>query len=251
VKSLVISCGLFAVFACSGPQAGTATPITNTPGKESHMSLDQPRQSASSSNPPSGQYSSDIAGYRYGDPSLPAAPISAEQFGWLEEAVLLGDDDIAALRRSGPILEPHIDEILDVWYGFVGAKPFLLAQFSDRGTGAPIPEYLDRVRARFSQWILDTAAAEYDDAWLRWQFEIGRRHHRVGKNRTDGANASALVPMSHMILLAQPIVDTLRPFLESGGDDRDTVDAMQNAWRKAVLLQVTLWSYPYVLEGDF
>jgi hypothetical protein len=246
VKSIAISCGLLAVFACSGPQKAT-TPHS----KEPPMSLDQTRSPSPSKDPAPGQYSSDIPGYRYGDPTLPPAPISAEQFGWLKEAALLGDDDIAALRRSGPILEPHVDEILDVWYGFVGSKPFLLAQFSDRDTGAPLPEYLDRVRARFSQWILDTAAAEFDDAWLRWQFEIGRRHHRVGKNLTDGAHSSALVPMSHMILLAQPIVDTLRPFLESGGDDRDTVDAMQNAWRKAVLLQVTLWSYPYVLEGDF
>jgi hypothetical protein len=35
------------------------------------------------------------------------------------------------------------------------------------------------------------------------------------------------------------------------GGSRDEVDAMQNAWRKAVLLQVTLWSLPYVGEADF
>jgi hypothetical protein len=35
------------------------------------------------------------------------------------------------------------------------------------------------------------------------------------------------------------------------GHDRDDVDAMQNAWRKSVLLQMTLWSHPYVTERDY
>ena len=111
--------------------------------------------------------------------------------------------------------------------------------------------HLDRVRARFGQWIQDTAAAEYDDAWLRWQLEIGRRHHRTGKNETDEAASSAIVPFRYLFPLAQPIVHTLRPFLEHTGEPRESVDAMQDAWRKSVLLQVTLWSLPYVTKGDF
>jgi hypothetical protein len=192
-----------------------------------------------------------IPGYRRDDPSLPAATITAESFGHMKEAVLLGAEDIAALRRSAPILADQTDAILDVWYGFVGSKPFLLREFSHPTSGAPQGDYLARVRARFGQWIHDTAAANYDEGWLRWQLEIGKRHHRVGKNLTDGATASPVVLYRYLPLLAQPIIDTLRPFLEAGGDDRDAVDAMQNAWRKSVLLQVTLWSQPYVIDGDY
>jgi len=36
------------------------------------------------------------------------------------------------------------------------------------------------VRQRFGQWILDTAAANYDQQWLDFQREIGLRHHRTG-----------------------------------------------------------------------
>lgn len=192
-----------------------------------------------------------IAGHRLGDPELPPATINAEALQKMFSASLFGADDIAALRRSGPILEPQIEQVLDVWYGFVGSLPFLLEHFSDRETKAPIADYLGRVRARFGQWIRDTARAEYDEAWLRWQLEIGRRHHHIGKNKTDGANSTAIIPLRYLPLLAQPIVDTLRPFLEKGGASRDEVDVMQNAWRKAVLIQVTLWSEPYVREGDF
>lgn len=192
-----------------------------------------------------------IPGYRHGDPSLPPSPLGPDELAAMKEALLFDDDDVEALRRSAPILEPRIEEILDVWYGFVGSKPFLLAHFSDRTTGQPLADYLARVRVRFGQWIRDTARAEYDDAWTRWQLEIGRRHHRAGKNRTDGASSSALVPMRYLVLLVQPIVHTLRPFLAAGGDDDAMVTRMHEAWRKSVLLQVALWCRPYVIEGDF
>lgn len=193
----------------------------------------------------------EIPGYRKGEPELPISPVTIEQWEQMQEAALFGPDDVTALRRSRAILAPRVEEILDVWYGFVGSKPFLLAQFSDRATQIPDGAYLSRVRSRFGQWILDTAEAEYDERWLRWQLEIGRRHHREGKNRTDGANSTALVPFGYLLPLAQPIVQTLRPFLAGTGAPTEEVDAMQEAWRKSVLLQVTLWAHPYVIPGDF
>ena len=48
-----------------------------------------------------------------------------------------------------------------------------------------------------------------------------------------------------------PITTTLKPFLAEGGADPAEVEAMHQAWVKAVLLQVILWSHPYVREGDF
>lgn len=190
-------------------------------------------------------------GYAFGDASLPPAPISAEAFDAMKEAALFDQSDVEALRRSRAILEPQTEAILDVWYGFVGSKPFLLEHFSSPQTGAPQPEYLARVRERFAKWIVDTADAEYGSQWLQWQLEIGRRHHRVGKNRTDSADSSAIIPFRYLILLAQPIVATLRPFLEAGGTPTAEVDVMHDAWRKSVLLQVTLWSHPYVRPEDF
>ena len=192
-----------------------------------------------------------IPGYLKGEPQLPRSPISLSELAEMKEAALFGDEDVSALRRSRPILEPQVDAILDVWYGFVGSKPFLLKQFSHRDTGKPIDEYLGRVRQRFGQWISDTADATYDQQWLDWQLEIGRRHHRVGKNRTDGAESTALIPFRYLFPLVQPIVQTLRPFLERTGESKEVVDAMHEAWRKSVILQVTLWSHPYIIGGDF
>jgi hypothetical protein len=192
----------------------------------------------------------DIPGYTYGTDAVPRSPVSLGELELLRATLLLGEDDLAALRRSGDLLAPRVEEILDVWYGFVGANPHLLAAFSDPD-GQPDQAYLAAVRRRFGRWILDTARADYDQAWLDYQHEIGRRHHRSGKNRTDGARAADHIPLRYVLALLVPITTTLKPFLAEGGASADEVEAMHQAWVKAVLLQVILWSHPYVREGDF
>jgi hypothetical protein len=192
----------------------------------------------------------DIPGYTYGTDAVPRSPVSLGELELLRTTLLLGEDDLAALRRSGELLGPRVEEILDVWYGFVAANPHLLAAFSD-AQGQPDQRYLAAVRRRFGRWILDTAAATYEQAWLDYQHEIGRRHHRGGKNRTDGAVAADHIPLRYVLALLVPITATLKPFLAEGGATQDEVEAMHQAWVKAVLLQVILWSHPYVRDGDF
>jgi hypothetical protein len=185
-----------------------------------------------------------------GRPALGRSPITVADFALMQRTAAFGEADVAALRRSHDILAPQVEAILDVWYGFVGSEPHLLASFSTP-QGAPIGEYLAAVRVRFGRWIVDTARAVYDQAWLDLQHEIGLRHHRIKKNRTDGVDSTALVAFRHLGLLTVPIVSTLRPFLARGGADDADVDAMHAAWLKSCLLQVTLWSHPYVHPGDF
>jgi len=192
-----------------------------------------------------------IPGYRLGDASLPRSPVTPSDLGLLKATLLLGEDDIAALRKAHDVVADQIEAILDLWYGFVGSTPHLLAYFSDPVTNQPVPGYLAAVRKRFGQWILDTCRAQYDEAWLAWQDEIGRRHHRVGKNKTDGVSAAPHIPMRYVVALAIPISATMKAFLARKGHAAAEVDAMHAAWTKAVLLQAVLWCRPYVNDGDF
>jgi hypothetical protein len=192
----------------------------------------------------------DIPGYTYGTDAVPRSPIGLQELELLKGTLLLGDDDLAALRRSGEVLADQVEEILDVWYGFVGANPHLLAAFSGPD-GQPDQAYLAAVRRRFGRWILDTARADYDQAWLDYQHEIGRRHHRSGKNRTDGVDAADHIPLRYVLALLVPITTTLKPFLAGEGTSDEEVEVMHQAWVRAVLLQVILWSHPYVRDGDF
>ena len=195
--------------------------------------------------------SDDIPGYDMGDDSLPEAPISADEFDRLKQTVMFTEEDEEHLREAGDVLEPQIDDILDVWYGFVGDHAFLLHYFTDAETGEPIDRYLDRVEDRFGQWIRDTCDAPYDEEWLRYQFEIGRRHHRTGKNETDDVDSVANIDLRYVVAFVYPITATIRKFLANDDHGEAEVDAMYHAWFKAVVLQVALWSRPYVHEGDW
>ena len=192
-----------------------------------------------------------IPGYSYGAPSLPTAPISLEELALLQETLLFGEDDVRALRMSKEVLADQVEDVLDVWYGFVGSTPQLVQYFADAKSGEPDADYLAAVRKRFGQWILDTADARYDQAWLDYQLEIGRRHHHVAKNRTDGVDSVPIIHFRYLVALHQPVTATLRPFLAKKGHDDSEVEAMLDAWRKSVLLQVILWSHPYVEAGAF
>lgn len=192
-----------------------------------------------------------IPGYTYGEESVPEAPISMEEFDRLKQSVMWSEEDDEYLRMAGEVLEPQIDEILDVWYGFVGDHDFLLFYFTDADTNEPIEEYLDRVRERFGQWIRDTCDTPYDEEWLAYQFEIGRRHHRPGKNETDNVNAVPHIDFRYLNAFIYPITATIRDFLDDDDHSREEVDRMYHAWFKAVVLQVTLWSRSYVPDDNW
>jgi hypothetical protein len=192
-----------------------------------------------------------IPGYTFGNPSLSRSPVTLRELELLKETLLFGPEDLTALRRSREVLKDQVEAILDVWYGFVGSKPHLLSFFANARTHEPQGEYLAAVRKRFGQWILDTARAEYDQAWLDYQHEIGLRHHRAKKNKTDAATALDHVNFRYLTALLVPITTTLKPFLAKKGHSAAEVDAMHAAWVKSVLLQTILWSHPYVKDGDF
>ena len=48
-----------------------------------------------------------------------------------------------------------------------------------------------------------------------------------------------------------PISATIEPFLHKRNHSAEDVKKMHAAWTKALVLQTTLWSYPYVKDGDF
>ena len=188
-----------------------------------------------------------IPGYTYGTEDVARSPLSGEEFEQLKKTVLFGDDDVRYLKLSHEVLADQVEDVLDVWYGFVASHPHLVRYFGPDGA-EPDADYLARVRARFGRWILDTCERPWDRAWLDYQEEIALRHHRTGKNRTDSVDAVDQIPLRHIVAFVYPITATMRPFLEKGERPPERVEAMHQAWFKAVTLQVALWSRPYAGE---
>jgi hypothetical protein len=192
-----------------------------------------------------------IPGYTYGQKSLAKAPYTLQDLESLKKSLLLTDEDVRYLRMSKAILADQTEAVLDVWYGFVASTPELVVFFKNNKTGAPDGAYLNAVRKRFGQWILDTADANYDQAWLDYQYEIGLRHTAPKKNQTDKADSVPSVNFRYLSALTIPVTTTLKPFLAKKGASAADVEKMHAAWVKSVLMQTILWSYPYVRDGRF
>jgi hypothetical protein len=193
-----------------------------------------------------------VSGYTYGTGEVARSPLSLAELDLLGRTVMFTEEDVRYLRMAGDVLEGQTGQILDLWYGFVGDNPHLLYYFSDAESGESNSEYLARVRERFARWILDTCRRSYDQDWLDYQHEISLRHTRAKKNQTDGAYGTPEhIPLRYLVAFIYPITATIKPFLANDGHSPEEVDKMHDAWFKSVVLQVTLWSQPYVKEGGF
>ena len=201
--------------------------------------------------PAAAQTPAAVPGYTYGQKSLAKAPYTLADLATLKKTLLFTEDDERALRQSKAILADQTDAVLDVWYGFVASTPDLVYYFGDAKTGKPDGAYLEAVRKRFAVWILNTAEAKYDQAWLNYQYEIGLRHNRLKKNKTDGVNSVPQINFRYIPALTIPITTTLKPFLAKKGASASDVEKMHAAWVKSVLLQSILWSQPYIRDGEF
>lgn len=190
-----------------------------------------------------------IKGYDYGKATLEQSPVTMQDLALLKKTLLWSDEDDRYLRMAGEVLKDQTNEVLDLWYGYVGGNEHLLYYFTKNGK--PNMDYLTAVRARFGQWILDLCLKPHDQDWLNYQYEIAKRHHSIKKNKTDGVDAVPIVHYRYMTAFIYPITATIKSFLAKKNHPQADVEGMYNAWFKAVTLTVILWTYPYINKGEF
>jgi hypothetical protein len=189
-------------------------------------------------------------GYTYGEPSVATSPLTLAELRLIEETIGFREADARALLAAGDILDRRVDAFLDHWYAFQATLPQLGA-FSLGPDGQPHLRYRAAARLRLRQWILGTCRRSHDQAWLDYQHEIGLRHTRAKKNQTDHVESAPHVSFRYLLAQLYPFIQAMRPFLAEPGQSAEEVEQTFQAWAKAVLLQVTLWSHPYVKDGDY
>jgi len=176
-------------------------------------------------------------------------PVTMEELALLKTTLLWTPEDDQYLKMAGTVLEDQLDDVLDVWYGYVGGNKHLVYYFNSGDR--PSPEYLGQVRLRFKQWVLDLCNQSYDQNWLDYQHEVGLRHTSK-KGETDQVhNTPKLVHYRYMMAFIYPITVTIKPFLAKKGHSSQDVEKMYNAWFKAVVLSDIMWTKPYIKEGHF
>lgn len=190
-----------------------------------------------------------IKGYDYGKATLEQSPVTMQDLTLLRKTLLWSDEDDRYLNMAGEVLKDQTNEVLDLWYGYVGGNEHLVHYFTKEGQ--PNMDYLTAVRARFGQWILDICQKPYDQNWLNYQQEIAKRHHSIKKNKTDGVDTVPIIHYRYMTAFIYPITATIKSFLSKKNHSQADVEGMHNAWFKAVTLTVVLWTYPYINKGEF
>jgi protoglobin len=192
-----------------------------------------------------------IPGYDFGTDKVAKSIISMEEWEELKKSALFSEEDVVYLRLSEDVLADQIDDLLQIWRGIIFDHPHLRAYDEDPKTHEVDSDYAKAVAKRFGQWVLDTARAKYDRAWLDYQYEIGLRHHRSKKNKTDNGHTLGHIRARDLLAFSSSIVVPMRSFLAKKGHPPEIVSRMYDAWWKSMILQSTLWAQPYIREGDF
>ena len=92
------------------------------------------------------------------------------------------------------------------------------------------------------------AVRPHDRDWLNYQHEIGLRHTPAKKNKTDGAHTPPVVPFRYLLAFV-PVVLPVRGFFTDAIKTEQELKKLEDAWTKAVVLHITLWSRAYI-SGD-
>jgi Protoglobin len=182
-----------------------------------------------------------LKGYDYG--AVPRSPVTWAEFEDLKRVVGFDERDQELLLRAGEHIAPRLDELLGHWFGQLGG--WIQATFA----GRDVERYSAAAGARFARGVLDGFTRTYDQDWLDYQNEIGLRHSRATKNRTDAVNSVPVVPLRHVIASIQVLSDIPDKFL----DNFSSADAagIRTAWSRSLLLQVALWTRSYATAEDW
>jgi hypothetical protein len=188
-----------------------------------------------------------IAGYDYGTDRVPRSPATLADLHELEKSSGLTVEDRTYLALAGEVLSDQAEQMVDTWRNRIGEQEHLARWFYGPD-GTPDARYKAAVKPRFVRWVIDTCTRPFDQAWLDYQDEIGRRHTPEKKNQTDRAETPPVVPLRYLVAFTAVILTTSKEFLAAKGHLPEQVEGMYAAWTKAVLLTLALWSRPYAKD---
>jgi hypothetical protein len=193
-------------------------------------------------------WTSETDGYDFGTSASARSPVSTGELRQLEASAGWTGEDARVLERHRQLFLDHAEEMVDAWRSVIGSQPHLSKWFFGPD-GRPDENYKARVKARFVQWVRDVCLRPHDQAWLDYQEEIGLRHTPAKKNVTDGAHTPDLVPLRYLFAFTSVVALGAQAFFVANGVEGEELTRLQDAWTKAVVLHVCLWSRPYAREG--
>jgi Protoglobin len=197
-------------------------------------------------NQPNPTVPSSIPGFDYGKPGSAISPVSESDMSDLEQTAGWTGADAGVLAQHADLFRAKAESMVDSWRAVIGSQAHLSRWFV-KPDGSPDEDYKASVKRRFVQWVIDLAVRPHDRDWLNYQHEIGLRHTPAKKNRTDGVQTPPAVPFRYLLAFV-PVVLPIRGFFAGAIQDEAELKRLEDAWTRAVLLHVTLWSRAYMVE---
>lgn len=190
---------------------------------------------------------SDLPGYAFGTAQSAISPVSVEELRLLEQTVGWSEVDAVVLQRHADLISQQAESMVNRWRSLIGGQPHLSQWFAGPD-GTTDEAYKARVKRRFVQWVVDVAVRPHDRDWLNYQEEIGLRHTPAKKNATDGGATPPVVPLRYVVGFVA-VVLPVREFFADVIREETELQRLQDAWSRAVLLHVALWSRAYAQAG--
>ena len=160
----------------------------------------------------------------------------------LMEFVTLDDDDVAAIRRTAPVVLAHEAAFTEALYEHFLKFP-ATAQFFLGEDGEPDMARLERRKHSLGRWLRETAEVATTQEFSYYLLSVGLSHSHRAHGR-----GGAVPP--HFVVGAMSLAQTAlaRLFGETLGDPRAALTASL-AWNKLLLVHLSVLLLGYVPPG--
>lgn len=155
----------------------------------------------------------------------------------LMEFVGLGDEDVAAIRRSAPVVLRHEQRLTAALYDHFLRFP-RSAQFFLAEDGTVDAERLERRKHSLGRWLRESAEAATTSEFSYYLLSVALAHgHR---SRAPGAIAP------HLMIGAMSLTQTALAGVFAAELPREEVLAAAVAWNKLLLVQLSVFMLAYL-----
>ncbi|MGB8647025.1 MAG: Rieske 2Fe-2S domain-containing protein [Anaerolineae bacterium] len=177
--------------------------------------------------------------------SIQGSPDSGRYFKYMAQFVDFSEQDVQFIRRTKPIIEKHLPEIIDKFYAHLLRYP-PTRKFFIKKDGSIDQEYLEmRMRHQANFW-LRTADAIFDDEYATYLDYVGRAH------TSRGADPRIYIAERYVIgqvgFMAHAITMALTTELRHVDEDFELCAI--EAWNKLLMIVLELLARAYGHERE-
>jgi hypothetical protein len=168
---------------------------------------------------------------------LPATDI-ARFVGEMMEFVGLGEADVAAIRRSAPVVLSHVERVTAALYDHFLRFP-RSARFFLREDGDVDRERVERRKHSLGRWLRESAQAAMTAEFSYYLLSVGIAH----SHRAQGPGGT--IP-PHLMIGAMSLTQSTLAAIFEAELDREQASAAGVAWNKLLLVHLSVMMLSYL-----